>query len=62
SIPNGMNFMAIGKMIIGIFKNKDKIAIKEKVPVQFRAFAAQSYSADFLANSLKLNLKTLKNF
>ena len=62
SIPNGMNFMAIGKMIIGLFKNKDKIEIKQKEPVQFRTFTTQSYSADFLANSLKLKSEEIEEF
>jgi len=62
SIPNGMNFMAIGKMIIGLFKNKDKAAFKAKEPVQFRAFATLSYSNDFLANSLKLKPEEIEEF
>ena len=54
SILQCMNFMAIGKLIGGLFKNKEKIKLKPKEPVQFRTFTAQSYSADFLINSLKL--------
>lgn len=62
SIPNGMDFMAIGKMIIGLFKNKDKIKIKEKEPVEFRAFTSQSYTTDFLASSLKLKTEEIEEF
>ncbi len=62
SIPNGMDFIAIGKMIVGLFKNKDKIEIKQKEPVQFRAFTAQSYSNGFLVNSLKLKPEEIEEF
>lgn len=62
SIPNGMNFIAIGKMIGKLFKNKDKTEIKEKVPVQFRTFTAQSYSKDFLIKSLKLKTEEIEEF
>ena len=62
SIPNGMDFMAIGKMIIGLFKNKDKIKIKEKEPVEFMAFTSQSYTTDFLASSLKLKTEEIEEF
>lgn len=62
SIPNGMDFMAIGKLLVGIFKNKDKIEIKEKQPVQFRTFTSQSYPADFLVTSLKLKPDEIEIF
>lgn len=62
SITNGMDFIAIGKMIGGLFKNKDKISIKPKEPVQFRAFTAQSYNTDFLVNSLKLKPEEIEEF
>lgn len=62
SIPNGMDFIAIGKMIIGLFKNKDKIRIKEKEPVQFRTFTAQSYNNEFLIKSLKLKQEEIEEF
>lgn len=62
SIPNGMNFMAIGKMLVGLFKNKDKVEIKEKIPVQFRAFTNQSYSNEFLINSLKIQPDEIETF
>lgn len=62
SIPNGMNFIAIGKMIIGLFKNKDKIKIKEKEPIEFRVFTSQSYTTDFLASSLKLKSEEIEEF
>ena len=62
SIPNGMDFIAIGKMIIGLFKNKDKIKFKEKEPIDFRAFTSQSYSSDFLVSSLKLKPEEIEEF
>lgn len=62
SIPNGINFIAVGKMLIGLFKNKDKMEYKEKVPVQFRAFTSQSYSNDFLMTSLKLKPDEIESF
>ena len=62
SIPNGMNFMKIGKLIIGLFKDKNKVVIKPKEPVQFKTFTAQSYSNDFLINSLKLKPEELEEF
>ena len=36
--------------------------MKARVPVQFRAFTAQSYSADFLVNSLKLKPEDVEEF
>ena len=62
SIPYGMDFIAIGKLIIGLFKNKDKEDFKEKAPVDFRAFTTQSYDNDFLINSLKLKSEDIEEF
>ena len=62
SIPNGMNFIAIGKLIGRLFKNKNKTVIKEKVPVQFRTFTSQSYTSEFLVNSLKLKTEEIEEF
>ena len=62
SIPNGMDFIAIGKMIGGLFKNKDKAELKRKIPIQFRAFTTLSYSTDFLASSLKLKPEEIEAF
>lgn len=62
SIPNGMNFIAIGKMIGGLFKNKNKVEMKEKVPVQFRTFTSQSYNSEFLISSLKLKPEEIEEF
>lgn len=62
SIPNGMNFIAIGKLIGGLFKNKNKTVIKEKVPVQFRTFTSQSYNSEFLVSSLKLKPEEIEEF
>lgn len=60
SIPNGMNFIEIGKMIVGLFKNKDKA--KPKEIIEFRAFTDKTYDANFLANSLKLSLEEIEPF
>jgi hypothetical protein len=62
SIPNGMDFIAIGKLIIGLFKDKDKVAFRSKEPVQFRTFTAQSYSNEFLISSLKLKSEEIEEF
>lgn len=62
SIPNGMDFNKIGKLLIGLFKDKDKVAFKPKEPIQFRAFASQSYSADFLVSSFKLKPEDVEEF
>lgn len=62
SIPNGMDFIAIGKLIIGLFKDKDKVAFKPKEPVQFRTFTAQSYSNEFFITSLKLKPEEIEEF
>lgn len=62
SIPNGMDFIAIGKMLVGLFKNKDKIEQKAKEPIQFRTFTSLSYSTDFLVNSLKLKPEEIEEF
>jgi hypothetical protein len=56
------NIIAIGKLIGGIFKNKNKVSFKPKEPVQFRTFTAQSYSTDFLINSLKLKPEDVEGF
>lgn len=62
SIPNGMDFIAIGKMIGKLFKNKDKINVKPKEPVQFRTFTSQSYTSEFLISSLKLQSEEIEEF
>ena len=54
--------MALGKMLFGLFKNNDKVAIKKRIPIEFRAFTAQSYSDDFLAKSLKLKTEEIETF
>ena len=56
------DIIAIGKLIGGIFKNKNKVSFKPKEPVQFRTFTAQSYSTDFLINSLKLKPEEIEEF
>lgn len=62
SIPNGMDFKKIGKLLIGLFKDKEKVAFKPKEPVQFRNFTAQSYDSGFLISSLKLKPEELEEF
>ena len=62
SIPNGMDFIAIGKLIIGLFVNKDKTHVNKKEPVDFLAFTVQSYTTDFLVSSLKLQSEDVEEF
>jgi hypothetical protein len=62
SIPNGMDFIAIGKLIIGLFVNKDKTHVNRKEPVDFLAFTVQSYTTDFLVSSLKLKSEDVEEF
>ncbi|CAM4358620.1 hypothetical protein [Flavobacterium terrigena] len=57
-----VDFVKVFDLIKGIFKNKDKVAFKDKEPVQFRTFTTQSYSNDFLANSLKLKPEDVEEF
>lgn len=54
TVYTGMDLKAIGKMIFGLFRNKDKEVYKEKEPIEFRTFTEQSYDYDFLAKSLQL--------
>lgn len=61
SIPNGINFVAIGKMIIGLFK-KDKSKIKSKPIVDFKNFTSQNYNSEFLTKSLKLKPEEIESF
>lgn len=56
------DFVAIGKLIGGLFKNKDKIEFKPKEPVQFRTFTAQSFSNELLISSLKLKPEEIEEF
>lgn len=56
------DFMAIGKLIGGLFKNKNTTPYKPKEPVQFRAFTAQSYTSDFLISSLKIRPEEIEEF
>ncbi len=62
SIPNGMDFIAIGKLIIGLFVNKDKTHVNKKEPVDFLTFTVQSYTTDFLVSSLKLQSEDVEEF
>lgn len=62
TVYTGMDLKAIGKMIFGIFKNKDKPVRKEKEPIEFRLFAEISYDYDFLAKSLQLKSDEVSSF
>lgn len=62
TVNTPVDFIQVFGLIKGIFKNKDKVSFKPKEPVQFRTFTAQSYSTDFLMNSLKLKPEEVESF
>lgn len=62
TVNTPVNFVKVFKLIKGIFKNKDKVEFKPKDPVQFRTFTTQSYSNEFLINSLKLKPEEIEEF
>lgn len=62
TVDTPVDFIQVFKLIKGIFKNKDKVEFKAKEPVQFRAFAAQSYTPEFLVTSLKLKPEDVEGF
>ena len=62
TVYTGVDFVKVFDLITSLFKNKDKIEFKAKVPIQFRAFTAQSYNDEFLVNSLKLKPQELEEF
>lgn len=62
TVNTPVDFIQVFGLIKGLFKNKNKIEFKAKEPVQFKAFTAQSYSTDFLSNSLKLKPEEVESF
>lgn len=62
TVNTPVDFIQVFGLIKGLFKNKDKVSFKPKEPVQFRTFTAQSYSTDFLMNSLKLKPEEVESF
>ena len=58
----GVNLMAVGKMLFGLFKNKDKEMLKKREPIQFLTFVRRSYNDDFLAKSLNLEPNEIDSF
>ena len=54
TIPNGMNFVQIGRMLIGLFA-KDKEPIKKHEPeIPFNIYAKQTFAAHFYSNQLHI--------
>jgi hypothetical protein len=62
TVNTPVDFIQVFGLIKGLFKNKNKVSFKPKEPVRFRTFTAQSYSADFLINSLKLKPEEIDEF
>lgn len=62
TVNTPVDFIQVFGLIKGLFKNKNKIEFKAKEPVQFKTFTAQSYSTDFLSNSLKLKPEEIEEF
>lgn len=62
SIENGMNFMRIGKMILGIFK-KEKDTIKKQDPsLPFIEAAKSKCNQDFFTETLQLKPEQIDDF
>ncbi len=62
TVNTPVDFVKVFGLIEGIFKNKDKETFKAKEPIDFRTFTAQSYTTDFLMNSLKLKEEEMEEF
>ena len=55
-IENGMDFIRIGKDIIGLFKNKEKAKPKKTLPtIEFKDYIHATFNEDFFIKKLKLN-------
>ena len=55
-IENGMDFIRLGKDIIGLFKNKDKVKPKKSLPlIGFKDYIHATFNEDFFSKKLKLN-------
>ena len=55
-IENGMDFIRLGKDIMGLFKNKDKVKSKKSLPpIEFKDYIHSAFNEDFFSKKLKLN-------
>lgn len=60
-MTNGVDFIAVGKMLFSIFKNKDKA--DPKVPlISFKSYVQQHFTEDYLQKTLQLNTSQLNVF
>jgi hypothetical protein len=62
TVNTPVDFIQVFGLIKGLFKNKNKVSFKPKEPVQFRTFTSQSYTSEFLVNSLKLKPEEIEEF
>jgi len=62
TVNTPVDFIQVFGLIKKLFKNKDKVDFKPKLPIQFRTFTAQSYSNEFLMKSLKLKQEEIEEF
>lgn len=62
TVNTPVDFIQVFGLIKKLFKNKDKVDFKPKLPIQFRIFTAQSYSNEFLMKSLKLKQEEIEEF
>jgi hypothetical protein len=62
TIENGMDFMRIGRMILGLFA-KEKEPVKKPVPeIQFKSLAKSSCDEKFYLQTLKINPDQIELF
>jgi hypothetical protein len=62
TITNGMDFIEIGRKIIGLFKNPDAVK-KRKIPEEdFKAYARNSLDATFYQQKLQLQKYEIDSF
>ncbi|WP_396198235.1 hypothetical protein [Flavobacterium sp.] len=62
TVNTPVDFIQVFGLIKKLFKNKDKVDFKPKLPIQFRTFTAQSYSNEFLIKSMKLKQEEIEEF
>lgn len=62
TVNTPVDFIQVFGLIKSLFKNKNKVAFKPKLPIQFKTFTAQSYSNEFLMKSLKLKQEEIEEF
>ena len=62
SIENGMNFMRIGKMILGLFKKEKDTLIKQSPHLSFIEAAKAKCEQDFFTQTLQLKPEQISAF